>query len=714
MTGRMKAEPSHVHDRHAAGLSPWNAAVINVRAWWWQLAVFGIYMLLGVAFTWPLAARMQTEVIQKGGVPVDSGQNIWNIWWVQHALLGGRNPYVTNYLFYPEQVNLFWQTLGLPNALLALPVALAWGPVAAFNMLVLLSFGLGGYFVYRIAYDVTADAGASLVAGFVFAFSAHHMQPLLGGALEIVSIQWVPLYILLLMRAFRQPGAQNVLWAALALTVATLASSYYGLFGAIYTLFHGAIVFVRASGRRRWALLGVGMAIGALWALALLPFIWPLDSLGGVTIADWHTRQVFHSAAVVDLFGGNVLHPLWGSYVRQRAEQLHPFGIEIGASAGVVAYMLIGYGAARNWRQTWPWLLLALSMFVFALGPELKITQTQTGVPLPFALLDLFGPFRNSSRPSRFVTLMMVPVSVMVSIGFHALRARPKGKLLGSGVAALLLCEYLVQPWPMLPLHVDPLYAQLRQDATPGAVLELPPKNDSSEYMLNQIAHGRPLMGGYLARTPAYPLIGFPTATRRLWFAQAAQPDIFQTSATAELGALGVRYVVLHLDELPRNSAARIRMQLADSGATLLTQQNNLEVYQISSGMAAALLPQAGWYDVETDGQRHWRWMGQDAQLILASNTDAAIAMVLSATADGRDRPLRVLLDGVPAGEWMIPAAPGSRTVVLHLFIAAGQHTLTFASISTPVSDGRALSLSFTEVALRGVQPATSATRGGN
>jgi hypothetical protein len=706
MTKRMNMEQSQTHERRVTALSPWNVAAINVQSWWWQLAVFGIYMLLGIAFTWPLAAHMQTEVIQKGSVPVDSGQNIWNIWWVQHALLNGHNPYFTNYLFYPEHVNLFWQTLGLPNALLMLPVSLAWGPVAAFNLLVLLSFGLGGYFMYRIAYNVTADAWAALVAGFVFAFSAHHMQPLLGGALEIVSIQWVPLYILLLMRAFQKPSLLRCVATALALTAATLVSSYFGLFGAIYTLFHGAIVFFKARGRRRWTLLGAGAAIGALWAISLLPFIWPLDSLGGVAIADWHTRQVFHSAAVVDLLSGNVLHPLWGSYVRQRAEQLHPFGIEIGASAGIVAYALIGYGAARNWRQTWPWLVLAGAMFVFALGPELKITQAQTGIPLPFAALDLFGPFRNSSRPSRFITLMMVPVSVMVSIGFHALRALPRRDLVCSAVAALLVFEYLVQPWPMLALHVEPLYARLAQDAMPGAMLELPPKNDSSQYLLNQIEHGRPLMGGYLARTPAYPLIGFATATRRLWFAQSPQPDIFQASAVAELGALGVRYVVLHLDELSHHGAANIRKQLATGGATLLSQETNLEVYQVPSRMAAALLPQAGWYDMETDGQRRWRWMSQQAQLILASNADAVVAMSLSATAYQENRPLHVLLDGMPVGAWTIPAAPGSQTIVLHLFVTAGQHTLSLASTVTPVDSSRALSLSFTEVVLRDVQPA--------
>lgn len=76
---------------------------------------------------------------------MDSGQGVWNLWWARESLLRGWNPLVTNYVYYPQQINLLYQTLSLPNALLALPALLALGPVAAFNAVALLSFALGGY-----------------------------------------------------------------------------------------------------------------------------------------------------------------------------------------------------------------------------------------------------------------------------------------------------------------------------------------------------------------------------------------------------------------------------------------------------------------------------------------------------------------------------------------------------------------------------------------
>ena len=54
----------------------------------------------------------------------------------------------------------------------------------------------------------------------------------------------------------------------------------------------------------RWASLRSAVIIAATWLLGLLPFIWPLSSVGGATIADWYERQVYHATALID-FGLN-------------------------------------------------------------------------------------------------------------------------------------------------------------------------------------------------------------------------------------------------------------------------------------------------------------------------------------------------------------------------------------------------------------------------
>ncbi|HMQ35612.1 MAG TPA: hypothetical protein PKD53_33195, partial [Chloroflexaceae bacterium] len=89
------------------------AAEAPPEPWGWRLAVLLGFLALGVALTWPLALHMGEGAIQVGTIPIDAGQNIWNLWWARAALLAGANPFITPYLFYPGSVNLFYQTLGL-------------------------------------------------------------------------------------------------------------------------------------------------------------------------------------------------------------------------------------------------------------------------------------------------------------------------------------------------------------------------------------------------------------------------------------------------------------------------------------------------------------------------------------------------------------------------------------------------------------------------
>ena len=67
--------------------------------------------------------------------------------------------------------------------------------------------------------------------------------------MEVIAIHWIPLYVLVLLRALRRPTALRWLAAAAALTLATLASSYYGLFLAVYTAAH-VLLAVLLSTRR--------------------------------------------------------------------------------------------------------------------------------------------------------------------------------------------------------------------------------------------------------------------------------------------------------------------------------------------------------------------------------------------------------------------------------------------------------------------------------
>lgn len=677
------------------------------------LLIFLGYLLLGVIFTWPLVLHIGTGVIQKGGLPVDAGQGVWNLWWARTATLNGWNPFETRYLFYPLELNLFFQTLSLPNALLAAPVLLGIGPVAAFNSVALLSFGLGGLFSYRLARTLVDDRLAALVAGFVFAFGPYHIQRLWSGPMELIAVQWVPLYILLLMAALARRSPASIALAALGLLITTLASQYYGLYAAVYTAAHAGLAALIAPRGLRLRTLAAGAGVGALWLLLLLPFVIAAGGLGGVALEDWYERQVYHSLALVDLIVPNIQHPLWGQAAAAWQGGLHPFGLEAGAGMGLAVYLLCGLALARSWGRAWPWLLLAILCLLLAMGPQLRLTEAPSPLPGPFLLLDLAGPFRNSSRPSVFVALALLPIAVLVALGLAGLRGWGRGQkiirlqalrgqsTLAGVLLALLVFEALVAPWPITELRAAPYVYDLNADPVAGAVLELPPRNNDSRGLLNQICHGRPMLGGYLARLPDYPLARYPSAVQRLWDALPPGADMFDPSPAAQLATLGVRFVVLDLTQLPRFEAGRIREQLAVAGVEQVRADEAAEVYAIDPAAArpTALLG-AGWYDVESDGARVWRWAQARADLTLLMPRSGPATLSFLATAYGEPRQLRIWQDGRLLQSLEVPAAPYDRRISLGLMLQPGPTEITLEAPAATSPEGRQLSLSVSDLRL--------------
>lgn len=266
---------------------------------------------------------------------------------------------------------------------------------------------------------------------------------------------------------------------------------------------------------------------------------------------------------------------------------------------------------------------------------------------------------------------------------------------------ALVLFEFWPRPLPLLALSTSPVNSTLAADRQTGGVLELPPRTNDSRAMLNQLCHGRPLAGGYLARTPDFPPINGASAFRRLWLADPEQPDIVAHAPAAELATLGVRFVVLNSDQMSGVRAERLRALLDAPGITRAGGPG--EVYAIDPAAARpALRLGSGWYAPERDGERVWRWTSGRAEIVLLSRSTATISLGFDATAYARDQTLALALDELPLGTVTIPAAPASRRIQLNLLVPAGTHRLSLQSNAEAVPDGRILGLSVGPLALAG------------
>ena len=236
-----------------------------------------------VIFTFPLVLHLGDSVVLTAGG--DAWLHLWDLWWADKSLVDlHRNPYFTNYLYYPTGVNLFYHSLDILNGVVAIPLQHIVSLTASFNLLVLVNLTLDGCIAYWLCLERTGSTASALVGGALFAST-----PLLGtsvnlGQLDEITAWWLPLFILALWRALdsRQDlwkpggGRRAVLCAGLCLVGASLATWYFtaGLF-IVTLLFVPAYLLTRrgdptsANGNNQWLRSAVKVAaIGAIAALA--------------------------------------------------------------------------------------------------------------------------------------------------------------------------------------------------------------------------------------------------------------------------------------------------------------------------------------------------------------------------------------------------------------------------------------------------------------
>jgi hypothetical protein len=171
--------------------------------------------------------------------------------------------------------------------------------------------------------------------------------------------------------------------------------------------------------------------------------------------------------------------------------------------------------------------------------------------------------------------------------------------------------------------------------------------------------------------------------------------------APAELAALGVRYVSLDRTQLPRVDQERIAAWLEAPGVALLRRDEERVVYAVNPAAArpTALLG-AGWYELEQEGERRWRWMGERAELVLLARKPSAVTLSLRATAFGDVRSLALRQGETPLASLEVPSAPRDRSVALRLLLPPGRTTIVLESVASSAPDGRSLSLSVSDLAV--------------
>ncbi|HEU5089976.1 MAG TPA: hypothetical protein VFT99_21120, partial [Roseiflexaceae bacterium] len=328
---------------------------------------------------------------------------------------------------------------------------------------------------------------------------------------------------------------------------------------------------------------------------------------------------------------------------------------------------------------------------LLALGPLLQIGGVNTGILLPYALLTHVPGVDIAHRPSHFVVLAVVALVPLAALGVAALQARLRLALhqpLLVALALLALVELFPPTWTLAQSRPEPIYQALQ--GAGGALIDLPPRLESSAPLEAQLVHGLPIMGGFVSRTPAYPFADETPVVRDLW--ALAPLDTVQIpsgadDALAVLNAFDLRYIVIHWRDLTATQRASMQQLVGQvlPGVRPAYDDGDLTLYHVPE---APLRPfgyfQAGWYGEEREGQRRWRWMGGQGAIRLVNPAGKAVSVRLQLVAQSYAETSQVALtlNGAPAGQWRVARADTPLT--LEILLPPGDSTLRLEAPTVP------------------------------
>lgn len=543
----------------------------------------------------------------------DNLTTFWNLWWTGRALTNGQDLFYTRMLYHPVGTSLAYTEFGPVYGALALPLTVGVhapeGPVAASNLLTLVLFVLNAWTMFLFARWVSGSAVGGALAGFCFGFAAfqvHHVEEI-----NLLSGYWIPLTAWVVGRAVlrgasgpaaaaaegpgtspagsRPPAAAGGpgrwWWLAPLLCGfgAAGTSTTILMLVAFFLLFWLGLNLLLARDRLLpGALLRIGLSAAVL-VVGSLPFTLPWLKLaaGGFT-SMWPKEQAIRWSP--DLLGFVVPagSALLGGLARGFNRLLHESGgREMFLGGALLATAAVGIVArARRTAPLWGTALLA---FLISLGPGLWIAGRFH--PLPFSPYDLLTtaiPLLAAGRaPARFVLIVLVALGALAACAVSWLGNRQSGRRVVVGLFVLALVDTLSAPIRAVPAVIPGIYARLRDDPTPGAVLDVVVGTRSviqvNEITFHQLAHQRPILDGPLMR-PSPEASGF-LQEKRIYERLADPAGI--PALVDELRRIPVAYIVVQRGAAPPEVLDQIAAWFA-SCATVTDRSGDRIVFKLA------------------------------------------------------------------------------------------------------------------------------------
>jgi hypothetical protein len=422
--------------------------------------------------------------------------------------------------------------------------------VTVYNTAVVVAFALTTYGMYRLALELTGDRVSALVSGVIFSAVPYHMAHL-KAHLHLLSMGWVPLYLVILVRMIRGTATRrSAIAGGVFLALASLASWYNLVFAAVITL---ALAAADAVGPKAAVFSRPFLRHSLVLAAAFLVIAGPL--LAAVLFQRAREEVLGQHDPVV--FSADLFALVFPNAAQQWATSASSYrqwtgtAEEIAVYAGAVLVVAAVFGA-RVSQLGRAFLFAAIVGAVLALGPYLHVNgRVLRMVPLPYWFIEhALSPVRFMGVPVRFGYVMYLGLAGAAAFGLAHLRRRGDAMRRGVGLIAVLVAAgaalYEYRPRPLFTWTYPVPLPMIEWGRTPDsfAVLDV---SDDYRQLWHGAIHRQPTVGGYLSRTPRHLddwMHAHPVIRAVKWPRLGPFSGLGRDGGRAALRALQIRYVV--------------------------------------------------------------------------------------------------------------------------------------------------------------------------
>lgn len=703
--------------------------------------VLAAYTLIALVMSFPLVAQFGDHI---AGVDGDVWSYLWAMGWARVSLLNlATNPFHSDYIYYPlgGATQLLWGT-ALPS-FASIPLQLAFGLVPAFNLTYLASSALTGYGTYLLGKQILSQIRfsgkspsiillSSFVLGLVFTFGALRM----GYGIAFTNLfhtEFIPFYVLFLLRATRVPGWKNAILAGLFFALNVYVDFQIAAFLAVLTVFWCLYILgpllVRELGKYFLArdalrvrdetistsagsilsgLLPRWLTIGGIAAILSLPMLLFVLQDFGIEGGDYirvyplrysadrsydllsyilpNARSTFYQSFEPRINGVNASVNVEGD------SELSP---DRQSFLGITILVLALIGAIKFSRRLLFWIFVTLLFAVLSLGPILHVAGMSTNIPLPFGLINNVPILNHIRIPMRYGVLVFLGAAVLAGAG--SLTLFSKNGWLVVPVSGMILLEAAILPFPTLEYQVPAVYQQIAQAPGDFTVLEIPSFNwrFAAKNETYQATHQKRILRAYTNRIAPdvadyFNLRQTPLVVRSIRILEGAEQGVLTKDEIAEdraalddtLNFFGIRYAVLHRDQLDTAHANQLNSYLRDvMKATVFYQDDEVTGYQFTASPkngatldldladdSSLMYLGRGWQTeplANVAGERGRFLRGESSEIYFDQGVEPYTGMTLDTYLDASPQTFPVRWNDIPLGSLMVKSGWQTGSIVL-------------------------------------------------